>query len=256
MWSTCGSWKSAANIATQTFDTKKKEVDDIHEKNLPAIENNKALRKKVELMMSAIGIPRSWSERDWKSRARTPKYIKHTAGYLGDLNLNCPVDDGYSAACEAYKRFQERVDKYVKENEAADAQAQKAKEAKEREEKRERIRASLTVKLGLPFDTESIDVLHHILEKSKLLRLAHAMRQTRNDWSDGPYRVETALFSSEDPTEKEINADVASYLSDFEDGRVFRDCTWNYDRIFSLIAETDADLISDYNQACEAAKEW
>jgi len=100
-YSFCKNWKTATSLATQAFDAKKKEVDEAHEKNLPAIENNKALRKKVELMMHAIGIPDSWSERDWKSRARTPKYIKHTAGYLGDLNRNCPVDDGYERACNA-----------------------------------------------------------------------------------------------------------------------------------------------------------
>lgn len=255
-WSSNVQWRSAADIATKTLDAKKREVDELHEKNLPDIENNKALRKKVELVMHAIGIPDSWSERDWKSRARTPKYIKHTAGYIGDLKLNCPIDDGYEAACEAYKRFQERIEKYAKENEANDIAAQKAKEAKKREEKRKRILATLVVKLGLPFDSEAHDILNHILGKNKLLRLAHAMRQTRNDWNDGPYRVDDALFGSDDDTEKAINADVASYLSEFEDGRVFRDCTWNYDRIFSLIAETDPDLISDYNQAYEVVEDW
>lgn len=255
-WSLLGSWKSAANIATQTFDAKKKEVDEAHEKNLSAIENNKALRKKVELMMHAIGIPDSWSERDWKSRARTPKYIKHTAGYLSDIQRCCPVDDGYESACVAYKRFQERVEKYIKDNEAADIQAQRAQEAKGREEKRERIRAALVVKLGLPYDSPAEDALEHLLSKNKLLNLAHAMQKTRGDWNEGAYRVENALFSPENDTEKAINADVASYLEDFEDGRVFRDCTWNYNRIFSLIAETDPELVSDYQQACEAAEDW
>ena len=53
-------------------EARRKDVEN-HEANLPAIENNKLVRAKVQAVMAEIGMPAKWSERDTKSRARFPK---------------------------------------------------------------------------------------------------------------------------------------------------------------------------------------
>lgn len=75
-----------------------------------------------------------------------------------------------------------------------------------------------------------------IRKANKYLVLAIAMKETRLNWSEGFYRVEDALktFQIESEQDQAIYADISGCLHE-EDGRVFRDTTWNYDRLFELV---------------------
>jgi hypothetical protein len=60
------------------------------------------------------------------------------------------------------------------------------------------------------------------------------MMQTRGNWSYGFYRVSDALgrFKIDSDTDKDIANEIVGCMND-DDGRVFRDCAWSYDRLFA-----------------------
>lgn len=72
------------------------------------------------------------------------------------------------------------------------------------------------------------------------------MYRTRCDWNDGFYKVEDALenFNIENDQDNEIYNCVQELLvSEDQDGRIFRDCEWNYDTLYSLIE--NEELLQD-----------
>lgn len=224
-----------------------------HEKNLPAIEANKAVRARIEAMMAEVGMPTSYSERDTKSRARYPKTVRHDAGYLGDLRRHCRTDDSFDHATSTYERLKKEYDAYAlrAEEEAKQADAKKAREAEALVEKRKADMelAAILLRYQLPLDSTWPDVVDALCEKDQRLDLAVAMQRTRGDWSEGPYRVKSALdrFQIETTEDKDIANDVLSCLEDFEDGRVFRDTSWSYGRLFASVK--DETLAADVQTA-------
>ncbi|MGJ7611099.1 MULTISPECIES: hypothetical protein [unclassified Variovorax] len=228
-----------------------------HEKNLPAIEANKAVRARIEALMAEVGMPTSYAERDTKSRARYPKTIRHDAGYLGDLRRHCRTDDSFDHATSTYERLKKEYDAYAvrAEEEARQADAKKAREAEALVEKRKADMelATILLRYQLPLESTWSDVLDALREKDQRLNLAVAMAQTRADWSEGAYRVNGALgsFKIETTEDKDIANDVLSCLEDFEDGRVFRDTAWSYSRLFAEAA--DQQLSGDVQKALQRA---
>ncbi|MGJ3704593.1 hypothetical protein [Variovorax sp. AFSI2.2] len=226
-----------------------------HEKNLPAIEANKAVAARIEALMAEIGMPKSYSERDTKSRARYPKTIRHDAGYLGDLRRHCLTTDGFEAATHTYERLKKDYDAYAAraEEEAKQSDAKKEREAAALVEKRKADMelAAVLLRYELPIDSSWSDVLEALRSKDQRLDLAIAMQLTRGDWSEGPYRVRNALdrFQIETTEDKDIANDVLSCLEDFEDGRVFRDTSWNYGRLFASVK--DEVLCADAQKALQ-----
>lgn len=226
-----------------------------HEKNLPAIETNKAVRARVEALMAEIGMPTSYTERDTKSRARYPKTIRHDAGYLSDLRRHCPTSDGFEHATSTYERLKKDYDAYAAraEEEANQADAKRQREAAALVEKRKADMELATVLLRyeLPLESSWSDVLDALCEKDQRLDLAVAMQRTRGDWSEGPYRVKNALdrFQIETTEDKDIANDVLSCLDNFEDGRVFRDTSWSYSRLFASVK--DETLSADVQKALQ-----
>lgn len=230
-----------------------------HEKNLPAIEANKVTAARVEALMAEIGMPKSYSERDRTSRARYPKSITHSAGYITDLRRHCLTDDGFASATLTYERLKRDYDAYAAraEQEAVAADRKREQEAAALVERRKADMelAALLLRYELPIDSTWGDVLEALCGKNQRLDLAVAMRATRGDWSDGPYRVRHALdrFTIETTEDKDIANDVLECLADFEDGRVFRDTTWNYDRLFASVG--DEVLRADCIKAMERASD-
>lgn len=226
-----------------------------HAANLPAIEANKAIRARVAALMSEVGIGEKFSQADTKSRARFPKRITRDAGWIEDLRRECPVDDGFAYASGAYERLKIAYEAYaadgVREAEAA-AAAKAQEEDRRRQEKLANVElAEIILRYGLDREAEWADVLEELRKKDQRLDLAVAMSQTRNDWSEGAYRVSAAFgrFHIDTDQDKEIANCIASILADFEDGREFRDCSWNYSRLFSEAA--DQQLSTDIQKATE-----
>lgn len=232
----------------------------LHEANIEAIERNKGTADRVRAFMEEIGMPKSWSERDTKSRSRYPKNITREAGWIGDIARFIKTDDGFAYATRSYETLKARYDEYAaiaaRETEQAEQQRQRAEQA-ERDARKANVELARVV-LRYELEDESTwgDVLEALRGKDQRVDLALAMMATRNDWSEGPYRVSDALhrFTIITDEDKEIANDVVACLHDFFDGCVFRDTTWNYDRIMASIA--DRQLATDAMTAYQNAKEY
>lgn len=242
-----------ANYALQALEKARAADVAMHDKNLPLLEINKAIAARIEVVMTEVGIPRSYSERDHKSRARYPKSITHAAGWIGDVQRNCKTDDSFAHATSTYQRLLEAYKAFAVEaqGEAARLAADRQREADAELAKRKADMelAAILLRYELPITSTWSDVLEALTAKNQRLDLAVAMQQTRGDWSDGPYRVTNALgrFQIENTEDKDIANDILSCLEDFEDGRVFRDTTWNYSRLFASVE--DQQLVADVQLA-------
>lgn len=249
--------KSVAAHALSQLEAARARDIATHEKNLPAIEVNKAVTARVNALMAEIGMPTSYSERDTKSRARYPKSITHSAGYLADLRRHCPTSDSFEFATSTYERMKKEYEAYAAraEEEAKQADAKREREAAALVEKRKADMelAAMLLRYQLPLESTWSDVLDALREKDQRLNLAAAMQLTRGDWSEGPYRVRNALdsFQIETTEDKDIANDVLSCLDGFEDGRVFRDTSWSYGRLFAEAA--DQQLSADVQKALQRA---
>lgn len=223
--------------------------------NLVAMQQNAAIKARVEALMAEIGMPAKVTEVDSKSRSRFPKRVTRDAGWVQDLQRECRTYDGFEQATRTYQQMKERYDLYALEAEkegeliaAAKAQA----DERRRQEKLANVElAEIVLRYGLDREAEWSDVLEELRKKDQRLDLAVAMSQTRSDWSDGAYRVSDAFgrFTIQNDEDKAIANCIASILADFEDGRDFRDCAWSYSRLFAEAA--DQQLSTDIQKAME-----
>lgn len=252
-WAPKPSAKRIAEYALQQLEDARKKDVEAHERNLQKIEANKVERGKIIAVMNAAGIPDSYSETDPKSRARFPKKVRHDAGYIGDMRRNLPINDGFDHATGTYNRLKEQYGKYAAEAELADKRAAEVAErekAAAAEKRRADLKlASIILRYKLPEDSDWENVLEELRKKDQRLDLAVAMWQTRGDWSEGYWRVSDALgrFTVETPEDAAIQTDILSCFNDDIDGRVFRDTTWNYGRLFAEAA--DEQLAKDIQEA-------
>lgn len=217
--------------------------------NEQIIEHNKTVIAKINMFMQTVGIPDSYQERDLKSRARVPKYIRHTAGYKGDITRNIPtVDSSYKGIVFNIDNKKKEVDKWASSAIASITELEKAKEQSDLEQKKLHTLATLRVKYNLDFSATEEEILDCILSKCKYLKLAHYLLKNREDWNDGPYWASVGLDSftvgGDNDHDQKILDCLEPLISDWDgDGRVFRDCEWSYSDIFNLVS---TELKSDY----------
>lgn len=249
----------AAAVALRKLEEARQVDIATHEKNLPAIESNKAIAASIVALNEAVGMPKSWSERDRSSRARYPKSITHKAGYLLDVERHCKVDDGFASATQTYERMLPQYQAYAAEGEREKEQAARRAELEHQalveRRKADMELAGVLLRYSLPLESSWAEVLEALRTRHQRLDLAVAMAQTRGDWSEGPYRVRDALdrFTIATDEDKAIANDVIDCLRDFEDGRVFRDTTWNYDRLYAAIEDTQ--LVADTRRAAQLSQD-
>lgn len=247
----------AATLALTELEAARARDIALHEANLPALENNKAIAAQIVALNEAIGMPKRWSERDRNSRARYPKTIGHDAGYLTDIAREVKTDDGFEHATLSYTHLKARYDEYAESGKREAEQLERKRAAEKQalidKRKADMELAGVLLRYELPLESSWDDVLEHLRGKNQRLDLAVAMQQTRGDWSEGAYRVSGALgrFQIETTEDKDIANDVLSCMEDFCDGRVFRDTTWNYDRLFASVE--DDQLRIDCQRAAQLA---
>lgn len=228
-----------------------------HEINGPFIEANRTARARIQALMDELGVPKSFSEPDTKSRARFPKRITMDAGYLGDMRRNFPVDDGFDMATTTYLSLKAKYDAYALEAEGEAARLAAARAAEEERQKAARRAniemATIILRYGLDVDSTWSDILDALRKRDQRLDLACAMQLTRGDWSDGYYRVSDALdrFIVKTPEDAAIQTDILSCFNEDIDGRVFRDTTWSYGALFA--GAEDQQLSTDIQLALSKA---
>ena len=111
-WSTPTPERVAAYALEKLEEARQKDIE-AHERNIPLMEINKAVEQKITALMKEVGMPDGWSEVDRKSRARFPKQIRHSAGYISDLMREVRTDDGFAYATSAYERLKESYTQYA-----------------------------------------------------------------------------------------------------------------------------------------------
>lgn len=220
----------------------------IHEDNKELIEINKGLREKVSLLMQHIGIPSNYSKSYFKT-ARSRNLTRETvaSGWYTDMKRECATVDSYDSHIRSIDSALNTLESKCKEA-CLELDKQERQKIKESNNKNKVMAlAKLQLKYHLDDDATFEDVRSFLRGKCKYLNLAVAMSDTRGDWSDGFYRVEDAIqdFVVETEVDQKIVDDVSNYLDgEHSDGRVFRDCEYNYDVLFTLV---DEDLKQDYN---------
>ena len=229
----------------------------IWQQNEEIIQHNKSMVEKVKFLMRSLGIPDTYSERDLKSRSRDPKYITRRAGYLDDIGRIVPVSDGTKTSL--IKRVSEQK-KIVLERFTTRQQAilelDRAKVFAEKQAAREKFIATAKVKLELSWEADEYEILSTLVNKDKFLNLAHTMMETRNQFDRGYKPILYALEKLDlgNSVEQAIHKSISVTCENWDgDGRIFRDCEWNYDRVFELV---DADLLSLYTDYKEWVKDY
>lgn len=239
--------EKAYEVALKIYEEKIQEIEKIHEDNLENIENNEKLIESIHDFMETIGIKKEYSTFEKPSnRHKNEKWIKRTAGYVGDITRNIPVSDGYKMAirsCEDFKKYRtEEYNKFIQEIE------QQEKEKLKEEKERENIKELARFQVKYNSEGEWEDILQKIIYKDKYLYLAHYLLMNREDWTDGHHYADIGLIpfeNSENEEDDRIYSEIRELIDNWEnDGRVFRDCNHNYTNLFGLVK--DKELIKDY----------
>lgn len=225
----------------------------IHEANKDAIANNIEVRNKISMFMKATGISETYSTYEYpSSRSRQKKRVSHSSGWMGDLQRCVTIDDGYSVAISSHEDFKRRVEEYRKRHEKEENDRKMAEEKATKEKENNNRRIMFCVKYELDPDSSWSDILETILGKNKYLKLAYWLMRNRGDWGEGYHYAKIGIesFTVEYDIDREIAKDINDCIAMEENGdvddRIFRDCTWNYNRILELV--TDEKLLIDFNE--------
>lgn len=231
---------------TALVDKLESDIAHVVSDNLPAIENNRKIREKITLLMNHIGVTQSYSTWEYKtSRSKTKTQSNHRAGYVDDLDRCVPVTIRGAKPDVAYfrktieQKYQvelERIKKVERDREAAE-------EAKIRSHTEALLRAKYTPDNAM---STKNDILQAILKKDKYLHLAYYLEMNRGDWNDGYSYAEMGLdgFNVVTDLDKEIVEEIQGLIDNWDhDGRVFRDCTYNYGYLYGLVE--DQQLVDD-----------
>lgn len=236
-------------------------AQEIHVQNEAALTSNKILTERLSLQMRQLGFPEDYTEWVFATpRASKKTEKKEIAGWRRDLSRSVRTSDSFAEAERDYKSRAADIDRFEREWLVKEQSAARAKEKAQAEKTRALQVALLAHKYGLDgTQATARDVLDKIMARDRYLALAHGLYMNRQDWSEGLYYGKAAVNSF--PMGNELDAEISTYLSDLiaakyeqgdMDGRVFRDCEWNYDRLFGMV---DPALKADYDALCQGM-EW
>ena len=195
---------------------------------------NAGIPERVEVVVSgprAQRTKREMQDAPWKSLSRQVRTF-----------------DTWTQSEQYYKDFLGRVKKWQDEI-AAKAREKEQAAAKDKARiEAESKRIALCLKYGFdPVKTAESDLRDLLLSKNKYLRLAYYLERNRNDWNEGPDFAETGLsgFKIETADDQLIYDNIQGFITDWDgDGRVFRDCTWSYSRLYAEFVP--AELMTDF----------
>lgn len=230
-------------LALEHADLLLKDSIKSHEENIPKIENNKQIHEYLTNLMIGYGFPKEVSEQirtssRWNAKIKT---ITKTAGWKQDVDSNIKRDDGFSFVQTRYDSFLKDIEKYKAEFLKKEQEEIRKQEAEAKKIKDDKQKAVLIVKYGLDYEAGWDELLDAILEKDRYLPLAYGMECTRNNWADGFDDAIDAIHSFISVTEDDhdMRESLMDLIedNDLEDGRIFRDCDYNYGHVYGLVNE-------------------
>lgn len=222
------------------------EAQAIEAENQLICENNKAVLHRISEMIKNAGISSTYSE--WSGSGRRAKQVSRKCAWATALAQNVPTTTHWSQTLLSYRAWVEACDRDIRERD----EAAKAKSAAAEQERKALARAVLVAKIaekyGLDISSDQDDVIAELRRRDKYLDLSISMEETRNDWNDGPYAVKVAIrrFSVDNKTDEAIEEEISNLVENWDgDGRVFRDCHWNYNNLYGM---ADKEIMDDYRR--------
>lgn len=225
----------------------------VHQQNIAVQQKNKEVFEAIVELVKRAGIKAEYFGEIKVGRKRKTGWTEHE--WVKDIRRQVPPEYPAYKLDMLFSRLKEKLARLYEEE--RDRLLEEERERKRKEEKKEATLkfARLLVKYNLPDDTTPQELLRHLLEKNRYLFLAHYLYMNRCDWSDGCLYAEEGLdffrehMDENNPVDAAIYGEISEYVdnwSDHGDGRVFRDCEWNYDRLYGMVKEQDPELYDDY----------
>lgn len=236
----------------KTLEQWKSDNKQAFETNKKIIAFNQEQVEKVKLIMKTIGVTDQYSTWEYKtSRSRNKTETKHRAGYFGDLSRTVTTHDTFDATVNKILERRASIEKYGKAKIEEHRKLAAEEAQKEREKEQLHELALLRAKYTPDDHTSDLYSIREALNsKDKYLGLAYWLERQRGDWSEGYGYAERGLntFVVETEEDQKIEDEISdlTYNHDgYIDGRVFRDCTYNYSVLYSMV---DASLMSDHEK--------
>lgn len=248
------SWKYSEFSFTDDYLDKMYKIIDIiaehdktvHEENLEKQESNKQVYSTLSDLLDRIGISKKHydypSKRSKKKEWVTYDWVAQVFGQIPTIYSETKLNDLVKSCKDKIQKFYDDEVKRLK-----DEEAKKQAELKLKQENKKL--ALLLAKYDLDLNQDWEDLLRIVINKNKYLYLAYYLEMNRGDWNDGYSYAEIGLsnFTVENKLDQDIYNDINSYFdSDDIDGRVFRDCTYNYSVLYSMVSEQEPDLYKDF----------
>ncbi|MGM7720627.1 hypothetical protein [Metabacillus sp. Hm71] len=221
----------------------------IHNENLRIVEENKQLEAAIFGILDQAGIRRSYY--GYKTNRSSKKTEQHYH-FSSEIRGQIPTFYSKNSLDERKKTLLQQIDKYWNNEITKIIEERRKKEQEQKEKEQNRKLALLLAKYDLSLDDDWEDILDKIINKNKYLYLAHYLYKNRNDWTSGYSYAETGLggFSVENELDQKIYDNIQYHIDNWDmDGRIFRDCEYNYDVLFGMVE--DSDLMSDYETTNE-----
>ncbi|RPK31787.1 hypothetical protein [Paenibacillus xylanexedens] len=220
---------------------------DIHIKNVEKVKSNKETETRVFDLLKQVGIRNSYyGYKTGRSRNTTELYYNFTS----EIRKQIPTQYSENRLEELKKSLIDQIKKIWNDELYKMKQERVKKEKEEKEKEYNKMLALLLAKYDLELTDSWSELNEAIIDRNKYLRLAHSLEMNRNDWTEGYSHAECGLnsFTTESDLDRKIYNDISSYMFDKwdGDGRVFRDCEYNYDVIYGIAANEDPQLYKDY----------
>ncbi|MDD3172039.1 MAG: hypothetical protein PHO86_06935 [Bacilli bacterium] len=228
----------------------------IHEENIEKRESNKLTSSALSSLLERIGISKKYygysSKKKKDKEWLTYEWVGQVFNQIPTIYPDTKLDELIKLCKEKIKKYYDDEVKRIKEEEA-----KKQAELKLKEENKKL--ALLLAKYDLDLTQDWEDLLDIVINKNKYLYLAYYLEKNRGDWNDGYSYAETGLdnFTIENELDQDIHNDIYSYIEDWGgDGRVFRDCNYNYSYLYGIVADLEPDLFKDFQVIKENVKDY
>lgn len=219
----------------------------IHEENIIKSKSNKETRDAVYALLKRIGIKSEYFAYPNK-RAKNRQWVKYN--WVSEISNQIPIYDE-NLLTKLVNTYKDIINEWYKKEIEYIKEEQKKLEEEKKQKEHNKVLALLLAKYDLDLDKDWEDLLELVISKNKYLNLGYYLERNRGDWSDGCYYAEIGLmnFTIENEVDKEIYNDIYQYIKDWEDyddGRVFRDCKYNYNALYKIANEQNPELYKDY----------
>lgn len=229
-----GVWEEYCRVHAEDMETAGR--------NAQVVQRNNALLERLVSTITATGV--AATRREQKRR----KTEEITNDWLVALRASRPALQWSTSQLQGhFADHKRKYEEHCRKAEEARRMSERQSQMAERDRRVMVVTVDVAKELGLdPLTASTLDVHSELRKRDRYLDLAVAGMNVRGDWSDGPWEVEDALrrFTPQTTDDKTIAEDWQAMCDDFEDGRCFRDCKWNYSVLMGMVDPQVAAMYS------------